>query len=226
MAALTPFPVDPEIRRRIRPMTAADAPEVARLHEAAMGASVWAQLGRGFLTAVYRAALPHPDFLGYVYDESGHIGGFIAGSSNPERLTRETLQRFGLRVAWAASARLLRHPALLPRLAGTLRYFRDSRPPDVPENCAESFFCSFEPQLRGKRISGLINKVLFDELARRGRRWVKITTDAHNADAARQLTSWGFAQAGTFRFYGKPMIVWLLDLRNCERVEKPAGAAR
>jgi hypothetical protein len=54
---------------------------------------------------------------------------------------------------------------------------------------AESMFCSFEPHLRGTRVSGAINKVLFDELAARGHRYVKITTEADNEGAVRQLSS-------------------------------------
>ena len=55
-------------------------------------------------------------------------------------------------------------------------------------------------ELRGRRISGLINKLLFDRLAARGHRFVKITTEADNRGAIRQLSSWGFEELGRFRF--------------------------
>jgi len=79
-------------------------------------------------------------------------------------------------------------------------------------------FCSFEAELRGQRISGLINKLLFDEMAARGHRFLKITTEADNSGAMRQLGSWGFEQVGQFSFYGKEMLTWRLDLAACERV--------
>jgi len=42
----------------------------------------------------------------------------------------------------------------------------------------------------------------------------------------RQLTSWGFEQIGCFRFYGKEMLVWRLDLLACERVASPTCGGR
>ncbi len=84
---------------------------------------------------------------------------------------------------------------------------------------AESLFCSFEPHLRGRRISGHINKVLFDELLARGHQRVKITTEVDNKGANRQLTSWGFEDSARFEFYGKPMVRYELDLVESPRVE-------
>ena len=131
------------------------------------------------------------------------------------------LRRRPVRIALASLRGVLRRPSALRPLLDTLFYFRRTRLPGLEDVRAESMFCSFAPELRGKRISGLINKVLFDELARRGHRWVKITTDAGNEASARQLASWGFERVGAFRFYGKEMVAWRLDLSACERVQPP-----
>jgi len=48
---------------------------------------------------------------------------------------------------------------------------------------------------------------------------VKITTETDNEGANRQLRSWGFEDRGTFRFYGKEMRVFVLDLLTSPRVE-------
>jgi hypothetical protein len=106
-------------------------------------------------------------------------------------------------------------PATLLKLLQTARYSDTSG----GAHMAESLFCSFEPELRGRRISGHINKVLFDELLSRGHGRVKITTEVDNAGANRQLTSWGFIDAARFDFYGKPMVRYELDLEISERVE-------
>lgn len=217
---LKPLPVDPETLARIRPMGPADVADVVRLHRAAMGNSLWAKLGDGFLDQVYRGLLAHPDFLAYVYLEDGRVRGFIAGSSDGPRMLSDVRRRRAPRLALATLGGLARRPRALRPLLETFRYFRESAAPGE-EVRAESMFCSFEPNLRGKKISGLINKVLFDELARRGHRYVKITTEEDNEGAVRQLTSWGFERVGTFRFYGKPMLVWRLDLLECERVDHP-----
>lgn len=210
------FSVDPEVLRRIRPMQFRDAARVAELHEAAMGRSLWARLGRAFLTELYKALVDSPFFLGFVYVEDGEVQGFIAGSVDTATLYRDLLRRRFMFLGPAAALGVLRHPAVALRLLETARYFGKSGADDVK---AESLFCSFVPELRGKRVSGHVNKVLFDELRARGHERVKITTEADNEGAIRQLQSWDFAEVGRFRFYGKDMVTWVLDLARSPRVE-------
>lgn len=216
--ALRPFPVDPEVLRAIRPMQHRDAPRVAALHEAAMGSSLWARLGLPFLTELYRGLVDSPHFLGFVYEEDGAVRGFIAGSTDADRMMRELYRRRALVLGAAALPGVLRRPGVLGRLAQTFLYFRVSDEGQTPVP-AESLFCSFEPELRGRRVSGHINKVLFDELLARGHAAVKITTEVDNEGANRQLQSWGFEERGRFRFYGKDMVRYVLDLGTCPRVQ-------
>ncbi len=216
---LNTFEVDPEILARMHPMEEAHVDAVCRLHQAAMGNSLWARLGPLFLRRLYRALVESPDFIGLVYVEDGRTRGLIAGSSNGPRMMRRILAGHAISLGAAAFWGVLRRPGVAWPLLETLRYFGKSGVAGTEDIVAESMFCSFEPELRGKRISGLINKLLFDELARRGAHFVKITTEVDNAGAARQLTSWGFERAGEFRFYGKRMLTWTLDLKACERVE-------
>jgi len=211
--------VDPDVLARIRPMQRADLPGVVRLHSAAMGRSLWAQLGAKFLEGIYEALLRTDDFLGYVYVDQGRIRGFIAGTADGPKMMRDVLAQSAPRLAIGTLGGLARRPSAAWPLLETFRYHAKSRPTGEQSITAESMFCSFEPSIRGKRISGLINKVLFDELAGRGHRFVKITTEEDNVGAVRQLTSWGFERIGRFRFYGKQMLVWQLDLASCERVE-------
>jgi RimJ/RimL family protein N-acetyltransferase len=213
---IKPFPVDPDVLARIRPLQFRDAPRVAELHAAAMGSSLWAQLGTPFLTNLYRALIDVPSFLAFVYVEDGEVKGFIAGSIDTEAMYREVLRRRWAFLAPVAAAGVLRRPWVARRLLETARYFGASGAADVP---GESLFCSFVPDLRGKRVSGHINKVLFDELRARGHGKVKITTEVDNEGANRQLQSWGFEDAGRFRFYGKDMVTYVLDLVASPRVE-------
>ncbi len=195
-----------------------DAERVAELHQAAMGNSLWAKLGRPFLTELYRGLVESPLFLGFVYEEDQHIGGFIAGSVNAGAMMRQVYRKRFLTLGATASLGLMRRPRVLRHLAQTARYFQASQDEEfqIP---AESLFCSFEPQLRGKRVSGHINKVLFDDLLARGHRHVKITTEVDNVGANRQLTSWGFVRRGEFDFYGKRMVRYVLDLEASDRVD-------
>ena len=208
-----PFEVDPSVMACIRPMRATDTDRVAQLHHAAMGTSLWATLGLRFLQAVYRILIDDDQFLGFVYEEEEHIGGFIAGSQDTEAMLKRTFGRAWLALGMASLPAALK-PRTLQKLLQTARYTDTSG----GAHMAESLFCSFEPALRGRRISGHINKVLFDELLARGHTAVKITTEVDNEGANRQLTSWGFVDAARFEFYGKPMVRYELDLESSERV--------
>ena len=209
-----PFTVDPAVMDKIRPMAALDAAAVAELHHAAMGRSTWAMLGVGFLKALYASLIDDDRFLGFVYEEDRRVRGFIAGSQDTDAMMGDTLRRAWPVLAWAAMPNVL-SPRLIARLIQPHRYGSLSG----GGGTAESLFCSFEPSLRGKRVSGHINKVLFDDLLARGHSTVKVTTETDNEGANRQLTSWGFEPSGTFRFYGKDMVVYRLDLEASDRVE-------
>lgn len=209
-----PFPVDPAVMAAIRPMQNVDAARVAELHQAAMGNSLWAKLGHPFLAELYRGLIDNPRFLGFVYMEDGQIGGFIAGTTDAATMMREVFRSRWIVLGVAAWRNALR-PSVLRHLIHTARYF-DASGADVP---AESLFCSFVPNLRGKRVSGHINKVLFDDLLSRGVKAVKVTTEVDNEGANRQLQSWGFEDRGRFTFYGKDMVTYVLNLETSERVQ-------
>jgi hypothetical protein len=223
----SPFDVDPSVLERIRPMQNRDCGPVAELHRSAMGDSLWARLGTRFLTEIYRGLVDSPRFLGFVYEERGEEGiptvrGFIAGSTDTSMMMREVFFSRWMLLGFAAVPGLVRSPGLARPLATTGRYsvFSGNAASEGDGDVsAESLFCSFAPELRGKRISGHINKVLFDDLLARGHRAVKVTTESDNEGANRQLTSWGFERQGTFQFYGKEMVRYVLDLESSERVE-------
>lgn len=216
MSELRPFPVDADVLAAIRPIQFRDAQRVAELHHAAMGNSLWARLGVPFLQQLYQALVDCPWFVGFVYVEDGRVRGFIAGSTDTAKMYRHIGKHRFMFLAPAAALGVLRHPGVAVKLVETARYFGVSGAEDVP---GESLFCSFEPDLRGKRVSGHINKVLFDELAARGHTKVKITTEVDNEGANRQLQSWGFRDSHRFRFYDKDMVTYVLDLVGHPRVE-------
>lgn len=213
---VTPFVVDPLVLDRIRPMQFRDADRVAELHHAAMGQSLWARLGVPFLGALYRALIDSPYFLGFVYVEDMEIKGFIAGSIDTSTMYQDLLRRRWLFLAPPVALGIARNPGILGTLLETRRYGAVSGAADVP---AESLFCTFVPDLRGKRVSGHINKVLFDELRARGEGAVKVTTEVDNEGANRQLRSWGFVDRARFRFYRKDMVTYVLDLLHSPRVD-------
>ncbi len=214
---LRALPAAPEVQARMRAMGPQDVGPVAALHRADMGQSLWARLGLPFLEALYRELLTRPAFLAFVYAEEGRVRGFLAGASDSRGLFACTLARGWPRLVVPLLRGLLADPRLLLPLLATPLYFVRSHPGD--EIPAESFFCSFEPELRGTRISGHLNRLFFQHLLRAGHRFVKITTEVDNPGSNRQLRSWGFQERGRFRFYDKQMVVYVLELPGHPRLE-------
>jgi len=213
---LRALPDDPQVQARMRAMARADVPTVAALHRADMGHSLWARLGQPFLEALYRELLTQPAFIGLVYAEEGRVRGFLAGAQDSRGLFARTLIRGWSRLLPPLLRGLAADPRLLLPLLTTPLYFARSHPGD--EIPAESFFCSFEAELRGTRISGQLNRLFFERLLHLGHRHVKITTEVDNPGSNRQLLSWGFREQGRFRFYGKPMVVYVLELPGHPRL--------
>ena len=217
-----PLMVDAAIYDCIRPMQFRDAPAVAALHHAAMGNSLWARLGLQFLEQLYRSLVNTPGFLAFVYEEDEEVRGFIAGSTEPDTMMNHAFSRGWFLLGPAALPRAL-DPRILRHLLHTRRYKAVSSHVNLPAPvAAESLFCSFAPALRGRRVAGAINKVLFEDLLSRGHTHVKVTTEVDNEGANRQLQSWGFVDCGRFHFYGKHMVTSVLDLEASPRVP-PTG---
>ena len=212
-----PFVVQDDILASIRVMEFKDIARVADLHHAAMGNSLWATLGLPFLRNIYRGMIKSDRFLGFVYEQEGQIEGFIAGSSDLPKMMKSVALRSGHRLLFSI-LRGIRNPKTIKKLAETAQYFQQSETSLATQITAESMFCSFTPATRGKRISGHINKVLFETLLARGHQNIKITTEIDNVGANRQLQSWGFESKGTFQFYGKEMICYTLDMTISERL--------
>ena len=214
---IRPFVANIEVLSAIRPMHKEDIPRVAHLHKAAMGNSLWGTLGERFLRNIYRGMLSSPLFLGFVYEQNGQIEGFIAGSEDLPAMMKSVALSSGHRLLISAVLGITNKDTLT-KLLRTAQYFRASTEELGQDIKAESMFCSFTPQTRGKKISGHINKVLFETLLARGHQHIKITTETDNVGANRQLKSWGFQDQGHFHFYGKEMICYTLNLSTSPRL--------
>lgn len=170
------------------------------------------------MRVLYEELLKDDDFLAFVYEEGPKISGFIAGSLNTHQTFSKTFRRSWWHLLPAFLRGILGHPGALWPLLATPFYFQRSDP--LQHISAESLFCSFAPELRGKRISGHINKVLFDKVFQAGHDYLKITTEEDNPGSNRQLTSWGFTVQHHFHFYGKSMVTYVIHLLGHPRINQ------
>jgi hypothetical protein len=120
-----------EFRRAL----AADSGPLARLHRAVLPEGVIALLGPLFMEKVfYGVLLEREDFAAYVCLKDGRFVGFIAGTTNANRLFREALASSPSRVAVIVALSVLRRPWRIPRILTAVREVVAGKPilPDVP----------------------------------------------------------------------------------------------
>ena len=216
---ITPFLINEEMMSHIRPMRNTDIEQVAEQHYRAMGHSLWAQLGKPFLQALYTSLLQDPLFVAYVYAEGKEVQGFVAGSLDVPRTFSRLWRQHWWQLLLPTLTGLAHCPHLIGSLISTPFYFKRSAPSQRIEAIkAESLFCSFKPNLRGTRAAGHINRVLFKHFLSAGCRYIKITTETDNEASLRQLGHWGFAIEERFNFYGKDMYTLIMDLSTNPRL--------
>lgn len=216
---ITPFPINEDMLSHIRPMERDDIEQVAKQHCSAMGHSLWAQLGRPFLQALYASLLQDPLFVAYVYVEDKEVQGFVAGSLDVPRTFSKLWREHWRQLLMPALTGVIHSPQLIGSLISTPFYFQRSAPSQRAKLVkAESLFCSFKPKLRGTRAAGHINLVLFKHFLKVGCRYIKITTETDNEASLRQLSHWGFAIEERFNFYGKDMYTLIMDLSTNPRL--------
>ena len=160
-----PLELDPEVMASIHPLVFHDAP-ASRAHHAAMGDSTWARLGVRFLTTLYRNLVHFTGLHRFRVPRAGSGPRLHAGGTDPDRMMATVFRK-----AWfLPGARRLpracdRRPSSCSRHLGTRRSVTGG--PAGAGTCGVPVL-QFRADLRGKRVAGAINKVLFDDLASRG----------------------------------------------------------
>ena len=184
----------------IRSTEPRDVAAIAALHAELVPSSLWAELGDGFLEALYGSLVRDPRFVSFVYDTPEGIGAFLAGSSDTAAMLRATAKRDGCAIAVRALPAL--RPSLLRRLLETGRYPRVRG----SVGAGESLFCAVRPELRRQGIAAGLHEALERVLRAQGIDRLIVTTEASNPDAHEHLRALGLREEGRFRFYGKPMV--------------------
>lgn len=155
----------------IRPLTPADAAEVARLHQTQIDAGFLSSLGHGVLMRMYRGLPLAAAGFGFVAEKDGQIVGYIACATNLKKLYRAIFRRQGL----AIGVRLLRFmisPRVIRKIWQTAFYPSKVDCCDYPE--AEILSVVTSPAARGTGVGSRLMQQALDEFGRRGCDRVKV----------------------------------------------------
>lgn len=161
----------------VRPMTQYDVTKVVGVHLAAFPHFFLSFLGREFLQELYLSIVEDCSGIASVLEVDGQIGGFVAGTDNPEGFYMRLLRQRWWRFAYASAAKALYHPHIIPRLLRALStsYARSREP-----GCALLMSIGVRPDIQGKHYGHLLVNTFLSAAYHRGSNIVVLTTDQCN----------------------------------------------
>ena len=180
----------------VRLMLIADVPEVVNTHLKSFSGFFLSFLGYQFLQELYVGILKDSAGIAYVYEDQGHILGFVAGTSQPAGFYSRLLLRRWWRFGLASFVPISKNPLIVPRL---LRAFR--KPQDVSDqpDIGTLMSIAVSPDSQGRGLGQALVKTFLDEAAQRGLKYVDLTTDKNNNDSVNQFYQrMGFQCSRTF----------------------------
>jgi len=161
----------------IRPMSAADADAVTRVHLAAFPGFFLSFLGARFLRELYRAIVADEEGIAFVAVDGDRVAGFVAGSGSAGFYRRAARRRW-LRFGWASLGALLRRPSIARRLLRALY-----APPSAASPGALLMSLAVDPSVQRGGAGKLLTRAFVDAALRRCAAAVVLTTDRVGNDA-------------------------------------------
>lgn|ERR1700682_4423437 len=174
----------------VRRMETRDVAAVVRVHLRSFPGFFLSFLGPSFLRQLYLGIVEDPSGIAFVTDSTDGdtvvgVGGFVAGTDQPEGFYRRLLQRRWWHFGLASAVPALRRPRIVPRLLRALTMPRRSG-----EHGADSALLmsiAVEPAGQGTGAGAALVEAFLDEARRRGRERVVLTTDAADNDAVNRF---------------------------------------
>lgn len=160
----------------VRPMTWADLPAVARVHQDAFSGFFLDQMGPAFLKQYYASILDYGQGVALVLErEPGHIAGFAAGFLDPQAFYAHFRQR-RLRFIPSMLLAVIRRPSLVKRILANSR--RVSSPALTSETTGE--LASIGVSGRGGGVGSVLLEAFCDQMFEVGADRVTLSTDAED----------------------------------------------
>jgi len=158
----------------IRPMQVADARAVASVHKRSFQGFFLSSLGEEFLRELYAGIVVDPTGIGFVYETETGIGGFVAGTDEPEGVYRRLFLERWLRFALAAVKPVAQRPSIVFRLMRALRGSNDYK-----YGKKEGLLMSIavHPDMQGQGIGRALVEAFLRESSHRKLERVSLTTD-------------------------------------------------
>ena len=193
----------------IRRMNKEDIPDVVELYLNHMFDSVFVQLGRGFLTLIFKEMLKSDYATNYVYEDKSIIVGFISSSLNARRLFRQIINNNFFFLGYLIALKCITKPKTIFYIIDSASYFNKTELKSVN---AELLFISIDPGYRRGGIAKELIAATLKEFCKRGISRVKVATLKNNLIVNNLLRKIGFIQVDIFKFFGKENVLYEFKL--------------
>jgi len=173
--------------------------QVARLHIDGINTGFISSLGIDFVTALYEAIAKNKSSFGFVAEENDKVLGFVAFTTNINKLYKSVILKKGLRFTFLLAGKMFSLHRI-KKVFETLFYPGRMKKMDLPS--AELLSIVVLEQAQGKGIARQLMEKGFRECAKRGIDEVKMLVGADNEPANKLYLKCGFELAGQFDNHG------------------------
>jgi len=181
------------------PLQAIHAKAIAKLHIEGINEGFISSLGIDFVTALYEALAQSRSSFGFAAEEENSILGFIAFTSNLNKLYKSVVLKKGWLFALLLAGRMFSLQQI-KKVFETLFYPSRVKKMDLPS--AELLSIVIAPQSQGKGLGGQLLQKGLAECAKRGIEKVKVLVGADNKPANKLYLKCGFELAGQIDSHG------------------------
>lgn len=175
------------------------AQDIAALHIQGITTGFISSLGIDFVTALYEAIAESNSSFGFVAKENDGVLGFVAFTTNINKLYKSTIMRKGWRFVLLLAGKMFSLKRI-KKASETLFYPRRIKKMNLPD--AELLSIVIAPEERGKGLATQLTQKGFAECARRGVEKVKVLVGANNKPANNLYLKCGFELVGQIDSHG------------------------
>jgi len=183
----------------VREFALRDVPEVAVLHIHGIGTGFISSLGSDFVTALYEAIAKNKSSFGFVAEENERIVGFVAFTTNINKLYISVILKKGFYFAFLLAGKMLSFKTL-KKVLETLFYPSKTKKMNLPS--AEFLSMAIVKDAQRKGLATTLMREGFAECARRGIKRVQMLVGADNEAANKLYRKCGFKLVGETESHG------------------------
>jgi len=193
------------------------AEQVAKLHIEGISTGFISSLGLDFVTALYEAIAEDKNSFGFVAEEDEKVLGFIALTSNLNRLYKSVILKKGCRFALLLAGKMFSMKRI-KKVFETLSYPGRIKKMELPS--AELLSIVVAEEGRGKGLGTQLLQKRFQECQKRKIEKVKVLVGADNERANKLYLKCGFELVGQVDNHGVVSNIYVANTATKESDEK------